>query len=121
MPMKEMPADFLTNAPGYPKVVKEALQEMHRQVGDLDVDRQGIARRGLLIRHLVLPNNLAHTEEILRFIAQEISQESYVNIMDQYRPCFKAPNFAELAMPITQQQYSDALNMARSLGLHRGF
>jgi putative pyruvate formate lyase activating enzyme len=114
-------AKKFSNAPDYPEIVKQALKEMHRQVGDLNLDEEGIARRGLLIRHLVLPNNLAGTEETMRFIAQEISEDSYVNIMDQYRPCFKANNFAELTRPVTQEEYFQAIEIAKSLGLHRGF
>jgi len=72
-----------SNAPNYPTIMKEALKEMHRQVGDMVVDGEGIAQRGLIIRHLVLPNDLAGTGEIMHFIATEISKDSYVNIMDQ--------------------------------------
>ena len=72
---------------------KESVREMHRQVGDLEIDASGVARRGLLIRHLVMPGNLAGTNQVIEFIAREISRDSYVNVMDQYRPCFKAiPN-----------------------------
>ena len=71
--------------------------------------------------HLVLPNNLAGTESLLRFIAQEIFVGSYVNIMDQYRPCFKAGDFPQISRPIRQQEYLKAIEVARSFGLHRGF
>jgi putative pyruvate formate lyase activating enzyme len=98
-----------------------AVKEMHRQVGDLIVDGRGVAVRGLLIRHLVLPNRIAGSEEVLRFIAKDISVDSYVNIMDQYHPCFKAFNFAELNRRIRREGYEEVLHLARSYGLHRGF
>ncbi|MBM4169410.1 MAG: radical SAM protein [Ignavibacteria bacterium] len=110
-----------SGAQNYRKVVTEALREMHRQVGDLVTDQQCVAYRGLLIRHLVLPNNLAGTNEVLRFIAEEISKESYVNIMDQYRPCFQAWRRPELNRRITSDEHESALRFARSMGLQRGF
>jgi putative pyruvate formate lyase activating enzyme len=94
---------------------------MHRQVGDLRVNRYGLAERGLLIRHLVLPNALAGSEAILRFIAEEISRDSYVNIMDQYRPAFKAHRIPELARRITLQEFESVIQQAWALGLYRGF
>lgn len=96
-----------------------AVREMHRQVGDLIIDGQGIARRGLLIRHLVLPGDLANTEAVLRFIAQEISRDSYVNIMNQYFPCYRAYDYPPLDRPITREEYRHALELAARLGLHR--
>ena len=101
--------------------VRPAIKEMHQQVGDLQVNETGIAERGLVIRHLVLPNDIAGSEEVLKFIATEISTDSYVNIMDQYRPCFKAFMFKELNRPITPTEYKEVLLEARTLGLHRGF
>lgn len=94
---------------------------MHRQVGELKVNRWGIAERGLLIRHLVLPNDLAGSEAILRFVAEEISPDSYVNIMDQYHPAFKAYHIPELARRISIIEYHCVIQLARELGLHRGF
>ncbi len=94
---------------------------MHRQVGDLQLDSRGIAQRGLLIRHLILPNDLAGSREILRFIAEEISKDSYVNIMFQYRPIFKAGEYEELNRRPTLDEYRRAVAMAHDLGLHRGF
>jgi len=105
----------------YWEVVQEAVKEMHRQVGDLRVNSSGIAERGLLIRHLVLPNGIAGSEKVLRFIAEEISQGSYVNIMDQYRPCFKANTIPELSRVITNREFHQVLTMAQRLGLKRGF
>lgn len=101
--------------------VRPAVEEMHRQVGDLKLNRSGVAERGLLIRHLVLPNDLAGSEAVLRFIAEGISTDSYVNIMDQYRPAFKAHSILELSRRISSQEFQRAITLARNLGLHRGF
>lgn len=105
----------------YPAVNRAAVKEMHRQVGDLVIDSGGIAQRGLLVRHLVLPNSLAGTPEVLRFLAEKISRDTYVNIMDQYRPCYKASRFPELNRQVTTTEYLEALRTAHALGLHRGF
>lgn len=103
----------------YPQVNRLALQEMHRQVGDLEVDRRGVARRGLIVRHLVLPEGLAGTAEIMRFLAQELSPHTYVNVMAQYRPYFRARDFPPLRRPITQDEFAEAVGITRSSGLHR--
>lgn len=105
--------------PNYPKINQQAVKEMHRQVGDLVLDENGIAQRGLLIRHLVLPNNIAGSEQILTFIAQEISPNTYLNIMDQYRPLYHAHQYPELNRRITRQEFQEVVELARSLGLHR--
>lgn len=115
------PAKKFSNAPDYFEVCKEALNEMHRQVGDLKVSEEGIAERGLLIRHLVLPNNLAGSKAVLRFIAEKLSRESYVNIMPQYRPRYKASLYPEINRPPRLGEFNEALQMAEELGLHRGF
>jgi putative pyruvate formate lyase activating enzyme len=107
-----------SNAENYPEVAKAALQEMHRQVGDLVMDRRGIARRGLLVRHLVLPNDLAGTGEVVRFLA-ELSEDTYVNIMAQYRPCYRAHEHPSLARRPTREELESALQLARAAGLHR--
>ncbi|MFQ5793608.1 MAG: radical SAM protein [Candidatus Bipolaricaulia bacterium] len=102
----------------YWEVARKAIAEMHRQVGDLTVmDR--LARRGLLIRHLVLPEGLAGTRAVLAFIAA-LSQDSWVNLMDQYRPAYRAFDHPELARPISRREYQDAVAIARHLGIHRG-
>ncbi len=108
-----------SKAENYPEIVKTAIKEMHRQVGDLIVDESGIALRGLIVRHLVLPNNLAGTEEIVRFLAEEISPNTYTNIMAQYHPCFRAFEFPSLNRRITAGEYSDAIKMAKEAGLRR--
>jgi len=117
----EASAGKYSNAPDYFAVCKEAVKEMHRQVGDLTVDERGIAVRGLLIRHLVLPNRLAGSAEVFKFIATELSRKSYVNIMLQYRPMYQAYEYKELNRGITVIEYREALDIAKEWGLHRGF
>jgi putative pyruvate formate lyase activating enzyme len=107
------------NAPDYPQVMKKAIKEMHRQVGDLVINEEGIAVRGLLVRHLVMPEGLAGTEEICRFIAKEISPHTYINIMAQYRPCYKAVGHPKIGRRITRKEFESALEIARKAGLYR--
>jgi putative pyruvate formate lyase activating enzyme len=114
-------AEKYAQAPDYPEVVKKVLREMHKQVGDLQVNREGIAVRGLLIRHLVMPHGLAGTRNLMHFIATQISPHSYVNIMSQYHPHYKAFDFPEITRPVSQQEYSEAIGYAREEGLSRGF
>jgi len=103
----------------YPAVNQAAVKRMHGQVGDLMLDKQGIAVRGLLVRHLVLPEELAGTAEIARFLAEEISPDTYINIMDQYRPCYSAFELPPLNRAITRAEHELALEQAQSAGLHR--
>jgi putative pyruvate formate lyase activating enzyme len=103
----------------YPTVNQAAVREMHRQVGDLQIDERNLATRGLLVRHLVLPNKLAGTETILNFLAREISTNTYLNLMDQYRPAYKAHQYAKLNRRITSQEYQQAVDMAEQAGLKR--
>ena len=105
--------------PNYPQANQAAVREMYRQVGDLQVDGRGIARRGLLVRHLVLPNDLAGTAEIVRFLAQEISQDTYLNLMDQYHPAFNSRQFPRLNRRITPAEYRAAVTVAAEARLHR--
>jgi putative pyruvate formate lyase activating enzyme len=92
---------------------------MHRQVGDLKIDEEGVAQRGLLVRHLVLPEGLAGTPQIAQFLAEEISRDTYINIMDQYRPCYNAHDWPSLDRRITRSEYEEAVQEARAAGLHR--
>jgi putative pyruvate formate lyase activating enzyme len=101
----------------YYSIAKAAVKEMHRQVGSLSVNHFDIAYRGLLIRHLVMPENLAATEEIMSFIAEEISPDTYVNIMAQYYPAHKAHEYQGLKRRITKQEFKDAINTAEKAGL----
>jgi putative pyruvate formate lyase activating enzyme len=103
----------------YFAVNRAAVREMHRQVGDLVVDKRGLARRGLLVRHLVLPGDLANTERVLAFIAREVSTQTYVNLMNQYHPCYRAHDVPPLDRPITAEEYRRALNLAWQYGLRR--
>ncbi len=103
----------------YPQVNRRALREMHRQVGDLQVDAHGVARRGLIVRHLVLPGGLAGTAVVMRFLAEELSPATYVNVMAQYRPCYRAGSDPVLQRPLHQAEYREAVATARSCGLYR--
>jgi len=113
--------DTYTRAADYPERMFSALQEMHRQVGDLHINSSGIAEQGMLIRHLVMPNNLAGTSAIMEFISEKLSRDSYVNIMAQYRPCYRAGEYPELLKPVTRSDMSTAYSVAKKVGLHRGF
>jgi putative pyruvate formate lyase activating enzyme len=103
----------------YPQVNQAAVREMHRQVGDLVMDEQGIARWGLLVRHLVLPNGLAGTAEIVRFLAEEISPETYLNVMSQYRPTYKAHDYPDIDRRPTMEELEGAVSLAQEAGLTR--
>ncbi len=107
------------HAQDYPEIARAALKEMYRQVGDLVIDSAGIAVKGLLIRHLVMPGCLEESEQIFNFIATEISPDSYINIMDQYHPCGKAYQFENLNRTLTREEYETALSMAEKAGLTR--
>jgi putative pyruvate formate lyase activating enzyme len=119
-------ADILSHAPDYVIRMKAALREMHRQVGDLVIDK-GLAVRGMIIRHLVLPDNLDGSDVVLPWIAEELSRESYVNIMDQYHPAWHAAGTvcgdipSSLGRRITPGEYHYAIRCALDSGLHRGF
>jgi len=112
-------AKHFCRAPDYRERAQGAILKMHRQVGDLITDRRGIARRGLLVRHLVLPNDVAGTREIMEFLAQRVSQNTYVNIMDQYRPCAQAWEEPAISRRISAGEYAAALKAAREAGLTR--
>ncbi|MFC1840143.1 radical SAM protein [Thermodesulfobacteriota bacterium] len=107
------------DASDYPEFVKKALIEMHRQVGDLEINDEGIALKGLLIRHLVMPGDIAETPEIMKFISKEISENSYVNIMDQYRPSGGAVNHPDINRPLEAKEYKAARESAEKAGLKR--
>jgi len=115
----ERTAEELSDIKNYPAINQAAIKEMHRQVGDLKIDEDGIAIRGLLIRHLVLPHGLAGTKEIMKFIAEDISINSYVSVMAQYHPCYKAFQVPQLSRPLSKQEFLEATELAKRAGLNR--
>ena len=108
-----------SDAEDYPTVIKKVIREMHRQVGDLVISPEGIATRGLLVRHLVMPGMLEDTARIAAFLAGEISRDTYVNIMAQYRPEYLAHEHPPLDRPLSRDEWREALRRARAAGLHR--
>jgi putative pyruvate formate lyase activating enzyme len=120
--MKYADADIAlrySKVPNYPAINQAAVREMHRQVGDLVLDEQGIAQRGLLVRLLVLPNGLAGTAEIARFLAEQVSAASYINVMGQYRPAYRAARYPEIDRPASRQEVADAVRQVLDAGLYR--
>jgi putative pyruvate formate lyase activating enzyme len=115
----EQLAKKYSKIPRYPEVNQAAVREMHRQVGDLVLDEKGVALRGLLVRHLVMPDELAGTAEIARFLAEEISTDVYINVMGQYRPCYKAGDYPRLDRQPTRQELREARQSVLNAGLHR--
>jgi putative pyruvate formate lyase activating enzyme len=115
----EQTAREVSGINNYPQANRAAIKEMHRQTGDLEISKEGVAERGLLIRHLVLPGGLAGTKTITRFVSEEISRDSYMNIMAQYRPYYKAPQSAGLGRRITSAEFHEALLFAQEAGLRR--
>jgi putative pyruvate formate lyase activating enzyme len=112
-------AERYCEAPDYPERARDALKEMHRQVGDLVIDDQGVATKGLLVRHLVMPGDIAGTEKVLEFIADEISPNTYVNVMDQYRPCGDAHKDEYINRRLSSREFREAMEAARRAGLIR--
>ena len=112
-------AERFCKAPDYRERAKAAIKEMHGQVGDLLVDNEGIAVQGLLIRHLVMPNEVAGTDRVMNFLASEISLDTYVNVMDQYRPCGNADADELINRRLTSEEFRRAVGAARDAGLSR--
>jgi len=123
-------SQMLCKARDYPEVTKNVIKEMHRQVGDLVFDHNGLAKRGLLVRHLVMPNIIEEGKEIVKFIADEISKDTYVNIMEQYRPTFKVgegetrarvgfTKYEEINRPVKDSEMKVLRDYAKSIGLWR--
>ena len=112
-------ASSLSDALDYPDVNRLAIMEMHRQVGDLMIDKKGLATSGLLVRHLVLPQDASGTGDTMRFLADRVSKDTFVNIMDQYRPSYKASRFEFMNRRITNEEYERAIGWAKDAGLHR--
>ncbi len=118
---KEEESRKYSSAPNYFEVAKKAVREMHRQVGDLKLNEEGIAQRGLLVRHLILPQELAGTRNVFSFIAKEISPKTFVSIMNQYFPAYRAIQIEELNRKITLKEYNQALKIAEEMGLENGW
>ena len=107
------------DVPDYPQVARKAITAMHRQVGELDVDERGVARRGLIVRHLVMPEGIEETRAILKFIASSLSPDTYVNLMPQYRPCGDAHHIKTLNRRLTVPEFESAVLAAMEAGLRR--
>jgi len=108
-------------APDYPKYNQETLREMHRQVGIAKMNNEGIIKRGVIIRHLVLPNNISGTDKLMEFIARELSKDTYISLMSQYFPCYRATQFKEISRRISYQEYQDAKMSMQRYGLSNGW
>jgi putative pyruvate formate lyase activating enzyme len=108
---------YLAGAADYPGITQQAILEMHRQVGLLDIDKDGIARRGLMIRHLVMPNRVAGTREFVAWVAAHLPRATYVNIMHQYHVDYKAFEYPEIWRSITAEEYLEAMAWAEAAGL----
>jgi putative pyruvate formate lyase activating enzyme len=115
----EGPASRFCSAPDYAEVARRAILEMHRQVGDLEIGPNGLAGRGLIVRHLVMPGGLAGTARIMDFLAREVSTRTYVNVMDQYRPCFRALDDPSINRRISASEYGEAVHAALKAGVLR--
>lgn len=115
----EYAAKYSDGAYNYPHYAKIALKEMYRQVGDLKLNDRGIAVRGLIVRHLVLPNRIAGTEKFLKFVAKNLSKATYLNIMRQYRPEYKAFDYPKIARRLKRSEYSEAIGWAKKYGFFR--
>jgi putative pyruvate formate lyase activating enzyme len=113
----EQAAKYSAGASDYPDVTKKAIIEMHKQVGELQIDQQGTAFRGLMIRHLVMPNRVAGTEKFVRWVAQALPKSTYVNIMAQYRVEYKAYEHPEISRGITVEEFMEAMEWAKKVGL----
>ncbi len=110
-----------SNAADYPEINKAAVKQMYKQVGTAKFDKHGLIYKGIIIRHLVLPDNISGTNEIMRFIALEISPETHISLMSQYTPCYKAGNIPELSRYISQQEYNMAKRAMEASGISNGW
>lgn len=110
-----------SNAPDYPKYNQASVKEMHRQVGVADIDDEGIIKRGVVIRHLVLPNDICGTEKTMKFISEELSKETYISLMSQYTPYYKAHEFHDISRRVTFEEYEEARKIMHKYGLYNGW
>jgi putative pyruvate formate lyase activating enzyme len=108
-------------APYYPEINRLAVKEMYRQVGNLELDENGLAKRGVIIRHLVLPNGLSGTEGVMKFLSGEISKDVHISLMSQYFPAHKAHDFKELSRRVTAEEYEEACQITQKHGLENGW
>lgn len=114
---KEMAVKYSSGAESYPKITKEAVLEMHRQVGVAKPAKDGLMYRGLMVRHLVMPNDVSGSLKVMEWIAKELPKDTYINIMAQYNPLYKALDYPEISRRITKEEYTRVVNRARELGL----
>ena len=112
-----MAAKYSSAAETYPEITKAALLEMHRQVGVAKPAKDGLMYRGLMIRHLIMPNRIAGTKKVIEWIAQNLPKDTYLNIMSQYRPMYKAFEYPKISRRITIQEYKEAVEWAKRAGL----
>lgn len=110
-----------SGSPDYPEYNQEAVRQMYRQSGIAKIDKEGIIKRGLIIRHLVLPNNISGTDKVMRFIRDELSPDTYISLMSQYFPCYKAGQLPEISRRITDEEYEEAKGIMQSYGLNNGW
>jgi putative pyruvate formate lyase activating enzyme len=113
----KMAFKYSSEAEDYPEYTQKALLEMHRQVGVAKPNENGIMERGLMVRHLVMPNNVSGTDRVLKWIAGNLPSDTYVHLMSQYRPMHKASQYPEIARSLYRKEYDDAVNLALKLGL----
>lgn len=113
----KMSAKYSAGAESYPEITKEAVFEMNRQVGVAKPAKDGVIYRGLMIRHLVMPNNVAGSEKVIEWIAENLPKDTYINIMAQYNPAYKAYDYPEISRRITREEYASVVNRAKELGL----
>jgi putative pyruvate formate lyase activating enzyme len=110
-----------SGAPDYPRYNQASLKEMHRQAGIANIDKEGIITRGVIVRHLVLPNDISGTRAIMKFISQELSCETYISLMSQYLPYYKAREFPDIARRLKEKEYLEAQDIMHSFGLYNGW
>jgi putative pyruvate formate lyase activating enzyme len=112
----KMAAKYSSGAKSYPELTKKALLEMHRQVGVAKTASDGLMYRGLMIRHLVMPNGVSGTKEVISWIAENLPKDTYLNILSQYRPMYRAFNYQEISRSITYKEYGEAIRWAKKIG-----
>lgn len=117
---EEMAVQY-SSAPGYPEYNQASVKEMHRQVGIAKISDEGIIERGVIIRHLVLPNNVSGSEKIMKFLTEHVSQDTYISLMSQYLPYYKASQFKGISRRLEDKEYEEAKRAMETRGLHNGW